>query len=39
MLSEYGTIEKASGATLAFLEEHCDIMISTDAVQKLSTIA
>ena len=38
MLSEYGSLEKASGATLAFLEEHCDIMISADAVQKLATI-
>lgn len=38
MLSEYGSIEKASGATLAFLEEHCDIMISANAVQKLSKV-
>lgn len=38
MLSEYGTLEKASGATLAFLEEHCDIMVSADAVQKLSSV-
>lgn len=38
MLSEYGSLEKASGATLAFLEEHCEILISADAVQKLSKI-
>ncbi|MGC4018787.1 MAG: adaptor protein MecA [Muricomes sp.] len=38
MLSEYGSLEKASGATLAFLEEHCEIMISADAVQKLAAI-
>lgn len=38
MLSEYGTLEKASGATLAFLTEHCEIMITPDAIQQLATI-
>jgi len=38
MLSEYGSSEKASGITLAFLEEHCEIVISADAIQKLATI-
>lgn len=38
MLSEYGSVEKASGAVLAFLEEHCEITISANALQKLSTI-
>lgn len=38
MLSEYGSQEKASGSILAFLEEHCDIIISADAVQKLASI-
>lgn len=38
MLTEYGTLEKASGATLAFLEEHCDMMIPSDAVQQLAAI-
>lgn len=38
MLTEYGTLEKADGATLAFLEEHCNIMVSPDAVQKLAAI-
>ncbi len=39
MLSEYGTPEKVSPAILAFLEEHCGIIVSADAVQKLSEIA
>ena len=38
MLSEYGNLEKASGANLAFLEEHCETMLSTNAVQQLATI-
>ena len=38
MLSEYGSSEKSSGATLAFLEEHCEILISSDAVQNLAVI-
>lgn len=38
MLSEYGTSEKASGATLAFLEEHCETIIPNTAVQKLAAI-
>ena len=38
MLSEYGTLEKASGAVLAFLEEHCDVIVSADAVQKLASV-
>lgn len=38
MLSEYGALEKASSASLAFLEEHCKVIISTDAVQKLSKL-
>ncbi|MBU3876532.1 adaptor protein MecA [Faecalicatena sp. AGMB00832] len=38
MLSEYGSLEKASGATLAFLEEHCDITVSANAVQKLADV-
>ena len=35
MLSEYGCIEKASGATLAFLEEHCEVLVADHAVQSL----
>lgn len=38
MLSEYGSPEKASASVLAFLEEHCEIMISADSVQKLASI-
>ncbi len=38
MLTEYGTLEKAGGAALAFLEEHCEILIANDAVQKLAAI-
>ena len=38
MLSEYSTPEKADPAVLAFLEEHCDIIVSANAVQKLSAL-
>lgn len=38
MLSEYGSQENSSGATLAYLEEHCEVILSADAVQKLSQI-
>ena len=38
MLSEYGCLEKASPAILAYLEEHCEIMISANAIQKLGMI-
>ena len=37
MLSEYGSMEVSSGATLAFLEEHCDMVVS-DAVQTLAAV-
>ena len=38
MLSEYGSLEKASASVLAFLEEHCEVVISSDAIQKLSQV-
>lgn len=38
MLSEYGSLEKASGASLAYLEEHCEILVSANAVQQLAKI-
>ncbi len=38
MLSEYGSPEKADSSILAFLEEHCKIIVSVYAVQKLSTL-
>lgn len=38
MLSEYGALEKASSATLAYLEEHCKVIVSNNAVQQLAII-
>lgn len=38
MLSEYGSLEKAGSATLAYLEEHCETIISANAVQQLAAI-
>lgn len=38
MLTEYSSLEKADGATLAYLEEHCELIISKEAVQKLASI-
>lgn len=38
MLSEYGTLERGSGSVLAFLEEHCEMIVSTDAVQRLAAV-
>lgn len=38
MLSEYGSLEVSSGATLAFLEEHCETLVSSNAVQELAAI-
>lgn len=38
MLSEYSSAEKATSAVLAFLEEHCEVIVSTDAVQQLGNI-
>ncbi len=38
MLSEYGSPEKADAPTLAFLEEHCAVIVSSDAVQKLAQL-
>ena len=38
MLSEYGCVEKASPAVLAYLEEHCEVIVNENAVQQLSTI-
>lgn len=38
MLSEYGSLEKSSGSTLAFLEEHCETVLSSSAVQELAKI-
>ena len=38
MFSEYGAAEKSTCAILAFLEEHCEIIIATDAVAHLASI-
>ena len=38
MLSEYGSPEKVDSAILAFCEEHCEIVVPADAVQKLSAL-
>ncbi len=36
MLSEYGSLEKATGVTLAYIEEHCSVIIAKNAVQQLT---
>ena len=38
MLSEYGDLRQSDGATLAFLEEHCVEIVSTQAIQQLKTL-
>ena len=38
MFSEYGAAEKSTCAILAYLEEHCEIIIATDAVAHLASI-
>ena len=38
MLTEYGTLENASGIALAFLEEHCEALVSGSAVQTLASL-
>jgi len=38
MLSEYGSLEKASGSALAYLEEHGELIVQTDAIQQLAKL-
>ena len=38
MLSEYGSAEKATCALIAFLEEHCEVIVEKCAVQQLGMI-
>ena len=38
MLSEYGCLEKVSPAILAYLEEHCEVIVPGNAVQELGQI-
>ena len=36
MLSEYGSPEQGGGISLAFLEEHCDMILAKNAIQTLT---
>lgn len=38
MLTEYGSLEKAASASLAYLEEHCELIIPGSAIEKLAAI-
>ncbi len=38
MLTEYGTLEKASGTSLAYLEEHCETLVPQTAVETLCAL-
>lgn len=38
MLSEYGCLEKAPLSVLAYLEEHCEVIVPEKALQQLSKI-
>ena len=38
MFSEYGAAEKTTFAILAYLEEHCDVIIAADAIAQLASI-
>lgn len=38
MLSEYGSAEKSTSAMLAFLEEHCEIIVPADAIEQLGNL-
>lgn len=38
MLSEFGTQEDSTGITLAYLEEHCTVLLAKNAIQKLATM-
>lgn len=38
MLSEYGLSEQSTGATLAFLEEHCEVITAQTAIQVLGNL-
>ena len=37
MLSEYGSPEQGGGISLAFLEEHCDMILAKNAIQTLTS--
>ena len=38
MLSEYSNLEDSGSANLAYLEEHCEVILSADALQTLARI-
>lgn len=38
MLTEYGILEKSNPAALAYLEEHCETIISKSAIQQLAAL-
>ena len=38
MLSEYSSAASVSSIVLAFLEEHCEVIVSTDAIQQLGNL-
>lgn len=38
MLSEYGSTEKVTSAVLAFLEEHCEVIVAAEAVEQLGNL-
>ena len=37
MLSEHGSPEQGGGISLAFLEEHCDMILAKNAIQTLTS--
>lgn len=39
IISEYGALRKVLPATAAYLDEHCEVLISKDALQTLETIS
>ncbi len=38
MLTEYGSLENSTGTNLAYLEEHCEVILESDAVNKLAQL-
>lgn len=38
MLTEYGSLEQTSGIALAFLEEHCEALVSGNAIEALAAL-
>ena len=38
MLSEYGLPEQGNSATLAFLEEHCEVIVAKNAIHILGNL-